>query len=323
MKFRKFVVFVMIIGLSVGVTGCGSEERRQAQDGYRQYGINCMQKGNYEEAEDAFQKALDQSVGGITEMEIDTCFYKAQAQYLAGDVAGACETYSAIIDYNGDARAYYLRGSLFYQTGYEQEEGQGQADFDEAIGQDDENYELYVAVYEALKEAGDPQANAKSYLEKALEIKGEEPEDLFQKGRIYYRLEEYETAKDLLERAQSEGLNEAYEELANVYEALGDSNAAEAAFEAYLESGEADADGLQEIGDNLMKRKRYIRAIRCYDTALGMEDVSNRQSLLRNLILAHEYCGNFMKAKDLCAEYVEAYPEDEEMVRENVFLQTR
>lgn len=46
--------------------------------------------------------------------ELDICYYKAKAQYLSGDVDGAIDTYTAIIDYNKDSDAYYLRGCIYF-----------------------------------------------------------------------------------------------------------------------------------------------------------------------------------------------------------------
>lgn len=50
----------------------------------------------------------------VGDEEIDICFYNAKAQYLSGDIDGAIESYTAIIDYNGNADAYYLRGCQYF-----------------------------------------------------------------------------------------------------------------------------------------------------------------------------------------------------------------
>ena len=53
------------------------------------------------------------------EKELDICFYKAKAQALDGKTKDALATYNAIIKYNKDARAYYLRGDLYMDMGEE------------------------------------------------------------------------------------------------------------------------------------------------------------------------------------------------------------
>ena len=111
---KKRIVSIMLAAvLALSLAACGSKDTTE-QDAYRQYGINCLESGNYEDAIKAFQNALNQSLGKVGEKEIDICFYKAQAQYLSGAKDDALETYNAIIKYNKDGRAYYLRGNLYY-----------------------------------------------------------------------------------------------------------------------------------------------------------------------------------------------------------------
>ena len=71
------------------LSGCGQKTNTTDQEAYRQYGINCIESGDYPSAVDAFQKALDQSHGKVTAAEIDICYYKAEAQFLSGDNEGA------------------------------------------------------------------------------------------------------------------------------------------------------------------------------------------------------------------------------------------
>ena len=80
---------------------------------------------------------MNQSLGKVGEKEIDICFYKAQAQYLSGAKDDALETYYAIIKYNKDGRAYYLRGNLYYDMG---EEKKALADYEEGVKQDKKDY---------------------------------------------------------------------------------------------------------------------------------------------------------------------------------------
>ena len=56
-----------------------------------------------------FRRHWTSRVGSVGAEELDICYYKAKAQYLSGDVDGAIDTYTAIIDYNKDSDAYYLR----------------------------------------------------------------------------------------------------------------------------------------------------------------------------------------------------------------------
>lgn len=318
----KKIIIIVLCAAALMTTGC-SNESEEKQEAYRQYGITCLQDGKYEEAVDYFQKALDQSVGRVSDMEIDICFYKAEALYRGGDTEGALEVYTSIINYNKEAEAYYLRGSLYYSIGTEDEKELGAKDFEEALKQAPEDYELYIGIYETLSGIESEKDRAEGYLQSALEIEGDEAEDHMQKGRIYYLLGDYDQAKTLLEKAVGEKEAEANYYLTEIYEALGDKDAADQAFQTYLESGLADSNGLYAIGTSLMKAGEYTRAISCFDTALGMDNVPNRQAIEKSRIIACENTGDFAAAKKYLEAYGKAYPDDDSMENERIFLETR
>ena len=66
-KFRrthrlKAAALVMSAVLAMGsLAGCKDKEALENQQAYRQVGMNKLSEGSYEEAVEAFQKALDQS----------------------------------------------------------------------------------------------------------------------------------------------------------------------------------------------------------------------------------------------------------------------
>lgn len=148
MNKNKFTYITALTLLSFTLmTGC-TNERKENQTAYRQIGINAMENGDYAGAVDAFNSALGQCIGKITENELDICYYKAAAQYAGGDSAGAVDTYTAIIDYDKKAAdAYYLRGCVYLKQG--NTEG-AVSDFDEAVKNNSSDYELYVNIYENL-----------------------------------------------------------------------------------------------------------------------------------------------------------------------------
>ena len=62
----------------------------------------------------SYTHLLDQSLAVVGEEEIDTCYYKAAAQYAAGKKEDAIETYQALINYDKEnAQAYFLLGELY------------------------------------------------------------------------------------------------------------------------------------------------------------------------------------------------------------------
>lgn len=316
MRMRRRLL--LLCAASVLLAACGSGAKEQ-QLVYRKYGINCLQERNYEEAAEYFQKALDQSIGKVSAVEIDTCYYKAQAQYQSGDTRGAIETYTAIINYNQDPQAYYLRGRLYYSIGTEEERASGDADFAAAVESGPEDYDLYIGICEAIG----GKAGGTAYLEKALKIEGDEPRDHMQRGRIYHLLGDDTKARELLEQALSEEQVQANLYLTEVYQALGDDEGSERAFEAYLKSGLTDAEGLYNLGMIQMKAAEYERAVKCFEEALTHEVIWNRQLLEKTRITAYEFAGDFQTAKKLMTEYHRLYPRDTSMEEEWTFLQTR
>lgn len=311
----------LVAALCITLSGCESKKTKtnDAKTAYRQYGINCIEEGKYDEALEAFQKALDLSVGKVGEMELDICFYKAEALYKMGDAASAVEVYDAIIDYNEDPKAYYLRGCLYFGQGQSE---QGIKDLSAAANKSKNDYDLYIGIYQTLKAYGMEEDGLK-YLNEAFNFKGEKAYDHMQKGRINYLMGNYEEAKKLLQKAVEGKEQKAYYYLSEVNDALGDTQAADASFQSYLESGLADSIDLYETGVRCMEKENYTDAVKYFEAALELEEVPNRQFVMQKAIYAYEYVQNFQQAKVMMEEYKQLYPEDTSMNKEFVFLETR
>ncbi len=316
---KKFVC--ILLALLLGAAGCGdNKEKRENQDAYRQIGINCMAEGEYEKAIEAFQKALDQSLARIGEIEVDTCYYKAEAQYLAGKTEDAVETYQALLAYDDEnAKAYYLRGSLYFAEGRKEE---ALKDFEDAVKYGADSYEIYVGIAELLTAHGEKESAA-SYLDKALKINGKSAGTNIWRGRIYLMQEDFENAKKELEQALEKEEPDASLYLGELYEAMDDKEKAEGFFKSYVESHSGDAQVLGHLADLAIEKEDYADAASYLEQALETAKPINEQALRRKLIQAYEYSGNFASAKEQMESYVKDYPEDKEAVRENSFLQTR
>lgn len=317
---KKKLVCILLV-LLLGAAGCGdSKEKRENQEAYRQIGINCMAEGDYEGAVEAFQKALDQSLAKIGEMELDTCYYKAEAQYLAGKTKDAIETYNALLEYDDkDAKAYYLRGSLYLAEGQKED---ALKDFEAAVKNGRGDLGLYVEISEQLA-AHDEKETADTYLEEALKNDGKSAESYTWRGRIYLMQGDYENARKELEQASDKGDPDVSLYLGELYEAMGESDKAEGFFKSYVEDHTGDTQALESLADLAIGKEDYAKAASYLELALETEAPANAQSLRRKLIQAYENSGNFTSAKEQMESYVKDYPEDEEAVRENSFLQTR
>lgn len=301
------------------LSGC-SKEAEKNKERFRQTGIECMEQGDYAGALEAFETALKQEVGKIDADDIDISYYKAASQYAGGDLEGALATYSAIIDFlPKEAGAYYLRGCLYLERG---EMEPAKADFSAAVQYRAKDYELYIHIYENLSGAGEEE-DAKKYLDKAFEIKGNEVSDLEYRGRIYGLLGEYENALAELGAAKEKGSVKADLYLAQVYEALGNKAEAEICYKTYLEQDSSDSEAFYEAGMFWFQEGRYEEAVSYLEQGLSVETVTNKQELLRSLVIAYEYNGNFDRAWEVIQQYTEQYPNDAEAQREYVFLKNR
>lgn len=314
---KKIYLISMILMLLLLCTGCTDRKEKQLE--YRQKGITLMENGDYEEALVEFQNALDLSLGEIGEKELDICFYKAESLYRLGDVQGAMDQYSAIIAFNENAKAYFLRGNLYY---HQKDEENALKDYEAAIEQDKKNYDLYIGVSEALTAHG-KEKEAQEYLKQALEIRGKRAYDKMQKGRVNFLLGEQKTAISLLEEAIKGKELTAYYYLAEVYSLMDETKKAEETLNAYMEKGKPDSYNLFNIANEQIKKENYEMAIKCLDLALGLENVPNKQILMKTLVIAYEHNLDFDKAYETMKAYVENYPEDEEAKKELTFLETR
>lgn len=317
-KKLTYITALTMLSLTL-ITGC-TNERRENQTAYRQIGINAMESGDYAGAVDAFNSALGQCIGKITENELDICYYKAAAQYASGDSEGAVATYTAIIDYDKKAAdAYYLRGCVYLKQG---NTVSAVSDFDAAVRYNSDDYELYVNIYENLL-AYDMTEKGEEYLNKAFDIKGNSAEDYAWRGRIYYYLGQYDNAMTELNSALDKESVIANLYIAQVYEAQGDSENAEVYYQNYVNSGAADSEAMNSLGEIEMAKGNYFGALTYLQQGIAMENVTNQRELMQNLIICYEYTFDFNSAWNIVQEYVQAYPDDASAQREYIFLKNR
>ena len=323
-RYRRISASALLTGMGLMLTGCGEEKTENAL-AYRKIGINAMAEGNYEEAINNFQLALDQSKGQIRNLELDICMQKAEALYLNEQPEDAIAVCDAVLDYDKSyATAYYLRGNLYLQQG---DSEKALADYEQAAKYADADYEIYIQLYENLNRAG-MKAEGEKYLNKALELKGKGRYYLTNRGYIYYLMGDYENAKEQLLQAvaieQKEGEDDKAElYLAQTAEQLGDEQTAAQYYKAYAENHADDSIVLEELGNMAMEKEDYADACAYYQKGLQTSNPSNEQLLRRGEIAALEQLYEFEQAKEKMAQYLLDYPEDELAAREYLFLKTR
>ncbi len=319
MMKRRLILFLFggMVALTLLMTACGSAAAERMAE-YKELGITQMESGDYESAVQSFQKALDQSVGSIGAEELDICYYKALALYKSGDADGAIEACTALIDYDSQNwEVYYLRGGIYLAEGQEEE---ALADYAEAASLHDD-MELYVNIYENLADAGIAESG-QTYLEKVLSITPSKAEEYYYVGDMYYLTGDYENAKTNLLEAQEAGYDKALLLLGLIYADEGDSASAQDAFAAYMEKYPEDAEALNELGEMALEAGEYENAVTCLESALEAGDEDLEMTILKNLIIAYEYSGDFESAYDTAKQFLAGYS-DEEVEREYEFLETR
>ena len=162
----------------------------------------------------------------------------------------------------------------------------------------------------------------KQYLQTALD-NGSKTLSSFDKGRIYYYMEDYENAHEEFEKAISDEKAESSLFLGKSYEATGDLNFACRVYRTYLDKHGDSSEMYNQLGVCELKRGNYDEALSAFKAGRGLDDKEMQQTLTFNEIVAYEFLGNFTKAEELMQDYLKMYPGDEEALREQIFLSTR
>lgn len=280
---KSGVVSMLLVGLLL--TGCVGKTD-EAIEREKEAGIAAMEKEDYKGAIKHFDKSVEMAGGKVNEQIVDTCFYKAAAQYNLGKTEEAIKQYTAIMKYDeADPRACFLRGSVYLKEGKTKK---ALGDYKEAIARDENNYDMYILIYRNLAAQG-YQEKGEAFLEQALDIKGKSKENYLGRGRIYLEMKDYDNASRQLKKIEGKDVEEA----------------------------------LVLQGDIAMEAKDYEKALEYYQKGLQQKHPSERQKLLRGEIAALEYTGRFSEAKEKMAEYLKLYPTDTVALQEQIFLNTR
>lgn len=296
-----------------------SEDSSNLRLAYRGEGMANLGMANYDDAILCFENALHESNGLVKQVDFDINKYMAVAQYKKGDLSGAKETYTNIIQMDSkDVDAYYLRGKVTLDM---DDIPGAKADYDAAIALSQQNSDLYIRIYEDLFNKG-MESDAKSYINLALKNISKPSE--YQLGIFNYYLGDYTQARNYFETAkETKKTSEGIIYLGKTYEALGDPAYAMSLYDIYVTGDTESPEVYNELGKLKFAQRDYEGALSAFETGLKSNDLSFRQNLMYNRIVAYEYLQNFKTASTLMDEYVSLYPDDEAALRENIFLSTR
>lgn len=286
---------------------------------YRGAGIAYMGIEDYSSAVEAFKNALTATKANETEVIQDIRLYKAASEYSMKDYEACKVTCAELLAVEKLWEAYYLRGACEMVAG---EERQARTDFDMAVSLNPNDYELYLNIYEVYKEQN-LSSNGGKYLEEALAIGGSDAEDLYQRGKIYYYLENYEKAKEQLANAAVQSHGSSILLLSQVNIETNDIESAEQLAQQYLREIGETPQVYNVIALVYIAQENYDAALEQIQKGLALDMEEGKQDLLFNEIVVYEKKHDFQTAKEKAEVYMSMYPYDKQAEREYEFLSTR
>lgn len=288
---------------------------------YRGLGLAYMGLAQYEDAGQAFEAALAEADDKMPENTADLRLYLAACQYRMEDYEEAADTCTELLEAaeEGVADAYYLRGASELHEGNQND---AKSDFDRAVALEPGDYDLYLNIYEVYSKMSLSGIGGE-YLQSALNIQGSELEDYYNRGRIYYYLENYTEAQSQLIGAVEQGYEPAMELIGRVYLAQGDSEHAQAIYEQLGAAFGESASSYNGLALCAMQRGEYDAALSYIGQGLALDGTESKQELYFNEIVAYEKKLDFATAKQKAEAYVANYPSDAAGQKEYTFLKSR
>ena len=288
---------------------------------YRGLGLAYMGLAQYEEAENAFRTALEYTDDHMPENKMDINLYLATVQYRQGKYEDTVETCDSILEENpeGNADVYFLRGASRLNLGEQESAGE---DFDAAVALSPEDYDLYLNIFECYSEQNISGLGGE-YLQSALNIQGDDMEHYYNRGRIYYYLENYEEAQSELIGPVEEKYEPAMYLIGQVYLKLEDYEHALDMYRQIQDEFGPSTQCYNGLALCAMASEDYSSALSYISEGLALEGTDGEQELYFNEIVVYERMQDFATAKTKAQEYVQRYPSDEAGQKEWTFLSTR
>ena len=292
----------------------------ETEKSLRGRGIALMSRGDYDGAVSDFEDALHSSHGIPSDIEFDINYYLAACFYKLGRFDEAIKVYDAITALRpSSADAFKMRGDAKLQVLMREE---AVSDYNRAVQLEPKNYDRMILILQSLKDAG-LEETGKGYLEETLDRYSSGMSN-YDRGRLYYYLEQYDTAKTYLEQARASSSDyRSSSLLGQTYEKLGDYNYAVSVYESFIAADQSHPEVYNRLGLCRMAMGSYQEALNAFQQGLMLQDTAMDQSLTYNEIVAYEYLGQFKKAAVLMESYLQKYPTDEDARREYIFLSTR
>jgi tetratricopeptide (TPR) repeat protein len=227
-----------------------------------------------------------------------------------------CQTLAQ--EYSMTADGYYLTGKTALELDSYSEAA---SNFEQAYAED-ASYDMAIQIYESYLQK-DMEADGTEYLEAALSTEPKTAEDYYDRGRVYYYMEDYTNAREELIQASNKGSTEALLQLGMVYLAQNDTSNARAMYQEYIGKVGTSASGYNGLALCDMAEGNYDSALSDISSGIPSATTEEMQDLLYNEIVIYEKKLDFATAYQKAQEYVDMFPEDEEAARELTFLKSR
>lgn len=295
------------------------EGEKVIKDAYRGLGIAELSLEEYDDAAASFVKALEQSNGKISDIDYDINDYLGYAYEKSGRYKEAIDVYSSLITLHPkDTSAYYRRAVCYLKAG---DVTLADEDFIKVTEKANDDYNLHIQIFFSMKNAGFP-TEAASYLKAILEDGDRKISD-YDRGRMYYYLENYSDARVYLEKAKDISNPDTILMLGKTYEAILDYSYAASLYASYLDQKGNNPAVYNQLGVCRWKLEDYEGALAAFSFGLKLEDPEWTKELLYNEAVTYEYMLDFETAREKMEEYVSKYPKDEAAAHELLFLKTR
>ena len=265
------------------------------------------------------QEALAATDDRMPKTRDDLRMYLVSALQRAGRYDEVLETAELITAGETIAEVCYFKGAACLKKG---DTDEARTYFDKAIALLPRDYSLYLQIYETYEDCM-LTAVGDEYLQTALSIIPSSDEDYYRVGQIYYYLERYDDARNVLDTPVEHGYAPAIALLGEVYLSAGDYTHAEAVFEEIMLQNTDDPAVYNGLALCAISAGKYDQALSYIEQGLALEGEDDKQQLQFNEIVAYEKKLDFSTAFTKAEAYCALYPTDTDAMKELEFLRTR
>lgn len=287
---------------------------------YYGQGIALYGQGKYEEVLAVTEEAL--KIKDFSELDRNLRYTGA----VSGFMSGQSETAEALCEEmmeqdDSDMDVYMLFGKIKKASG---DTDSAIKIFEKAIEKEKSYFDAYFGLYECYLDAGQSSAAAE-LLNQMTSMDIKETEEMIAVGKAWYYQGEYEKALSYFEMADEKKESDGRFYTSLVKKTLGKLQEAENGFLAYI--SEKKENLIPEVYNQLagiyMEQMQYDKAQEMLSAGLALGDTDAAQNLLRNQVVLLELEGEYEKALEVAKEYRKVYPEDAAMKKELAFIKTR